>query len=408
MLHRLLLLITPALLVLAPASPAARATSHKTVTIVVEAPFHAWLPDTASFLTAARMAIADRVARSGPVCGDWTVKVEPRDHGSPVHFVNWSRLGGNARSDVADPKIGAVLGPYTSGAAMTMLPILSGGRLLTVSPSNTSPCLTLASCQPEWLYAGPRNYARLAAHDAVQGRQQAHFAADIVAAHADEDAQDGRPRAYAVHLDDAYGDILTGAFQDEAAAAGVTIVGSESYGYDEMSFAGIAANVVASGANVVVHAGFGEAIDLTRALRLGGYHGPILTADAAFGDWLLAELEDHAGALYVTSPGMLPEADPVTESWAGRYLEFSGQEVAFYTAEAYLATELILDGFEGACRAGATPLDRDAVRAAALAPGSHTSGLSDFTIDARGDLVGGPINLFHADGGSFLYHSTRR
>jgi branched-chain amino acid transport system substrate-binding protein len=341
------------------------------------------------------MAIVDR---GGHVCGDWAVDLQEHDTGKMWLRGAWLRQEANARRDVADPSIGAILGTYTSGMAAALLPIVNEAGLLVVSPSNTMSCLTVASagCDPSWFYpTGVRNYARVIAHDVVQGKAQGRLAAAL-----------GARTAHVIAIDDTYGITLAEASAAEADQHGIA-TGTTLYSWPPDLSALDAA--LAAAPDVIVIAGFDEAIDGTLALRFFGFAGDIIIGDGALG----AHYAGAVGAdarVYGTIAGSAPaQLGPEAVSWAAEFTARYGVEPNHYTPYAYAAATHILDAMDTACAEhGAAPTDRDAVRDAGLASGPRHSILGDYEIDANGDITNAPVTVYNLATGAFLYHDTIR
>jgi branched-chain amino acid transport system substrate-binding protein len=112
---------------------------------------------------------------------------------------------GIAHTLAADERVAAVVGPFHSGSAVALLPVLNRARLAAVSPSNTYAPLTIPAPgfgpdEPDRLYpTGRRTYARLIAHDLVQGAALATLARELGLASVAV-LHDGEPYGMAVAL----------------------------------------------------------------------------------------------------------------------------------------------------------------------------------------------------------------
>jgi ABC-type branched-subunit amino acid transport system substrate-binding protein len=372
------------------AAPGFARAQPGSVTIAVEAPFFHGIPDVANFGNAALMAIDDR---GGRVCGDWNVAIERFDTGHPRSFVSLERAMATAHRAVAQMDVGALLGTFTSSAATVLLPIVNPSRLLVVSASNTSSCLTVSSpdCDAgQWYPSGVRNYARTTSHDLVQGARQADWVADLIG---------GAGRVVLSYRDDTYGATLASSFL-ASASAGLEIV-AQPYDVEHPVNAVldvVLPGILAAQPDLVVQLGFDETVPLIHGLRTQGFAGAIMIADGAFGPGIIEELGDLAEGVYATLPGIAPGSyDETAAEWAVRFTAQFGPPTG-YTAEAYMAATLILDAFEDACAGGRVPTDRDAVRAAGLSTSrTHASPFGDFRIDANGDVIGGPVGGFRVE-----------
>ena len=382
------------------------------VTIAVEVPVFEWFPETSLYVPAAELALHER---GGQVCGGWSVKIELHDHGSEESFIDPIKLRQNAHANVSDKSVGAVLGPWAWQSAFVVVPIANRAGLLVVSPSNTPECLTSPApdCFDDLYPTGNRNYARTVAHDGVVGTRQADFAGSILGKE--------RTAIYVYRLDDdgrEYGGPAVRAFAARAPTAGVRLVEAIPYQDhrppNDPKFPEKVTRILAANPALVVFAGMDEGFDFIRELRGRGYTGKLLVGEGLFAEaWrLFDELGPAAEGMYATVPGHVPESydrpRPAVD-FADAFTAWAGQPPGDHTAEAYLAAHLILDSFDAACAAGHLPTDRDAVTAAALAPRIRTSKyFGDYSLDSRGDPISGPIALFRAIRGTFVYQTSLR
>jgi branched-chain amino acid transport system substrate-binding protein len=144
------------------AAPAgATDSSERVVTIGVIAPIDAGLT---SFGQGIRDSVQLAVlqANAARAIPGWTIKVRALDDSSdPAKGVR------AAKKLAADPTVVAVVGPYNSGVAEKILPVLAAKGIALVSPSNTLTSLTLGAdpAKPQRPYA---NYFRLVGPDSLQ------------------------------------------------------------------------------------------------------------------------------------------------------------------------------------------------------------------------------------------------
>jgi branched-chain amino acid transport system substrate-binding protein len=145
----------------AGALPAGGAASAPTVTIGVIAPVDGGLT---SFGQGIRNSVqlAVKQANASKLIKGWTIKVRVLDDSSDP-----DKGAAAAAKLAADPNVVAVVGPYNSGVAQRVLPVLVKKGIALVSPSNTLTSLTLGAdpAQPTRSYP---NYFRLVGPDSVQ------------------------------------------------------------------------------------------------------------------------------------------------------------------------------------------------------------------------------------------------
>lgn len=208
----------------------------------------------------------------------------------------------NARRHAADGKIVAVIGPYNSGCAAIMIPVLNETGLLILSPGNTYPCLTerVAVCEPgepaKYYPYGTRNYARTVASDDTQATALLMRA-----------ASSGHRRVFVLHDRELYGLQVAAAARRAAPSVGVRVSGYEGWSRATSSYGPLMERVRRSGANALLIGGVasnGGARLLREKLRVLGPNArfPVFASDG----FVLASLFDEAGATAIE--GMIGSA----------------------------------------------------------------------------------------------------
>ena len=246
--------------------------------------------------------------QAGYKAGNYTVELKTYDNSTAAKGA-WddAQCAKNAQDHVANPREVAVMGPYNSGCAKIILPVLNqapDGPMLLVSNANTNPGLTQTwdPGEPEKFYpTGIRNYARVIAHDVFQGTADAQFI-----------FQDQKKSKCAV-LDDAqtYGQGVAKAFADEFVKQGGQVVLTESWDAKQTSYNALFEKVKAAGADCVF---FGGIYD---------NNGGALMKDA------VAVLGDNATFTKMAPDGFsgypdlqgMPEAEGLWMSFAGKSLD---------------------------------------------------------------------------------------
>ncbi|MFI5046834.1 MAG: branched-chain amino acid ABC transporter substrate-binding protein, partial [Acidimicrobiia bacterium] len=162
LLATLTVLAAAALTSVSTAPPAAAADSPaRVVTIGVVAPLDAGLTSFGRGIRNSVQLAVDQ-ANTANLLPGWTIKVRALDDSSDP------KLGVRAAKKlVADKTVVAVVGPYNSGVAEAMLPVLAASDLALVSPSNTLTSLTLGS-DPAAAHRPYDTYFRMVGPDALQ------------------------------------------------------------------------------------------------------------------------------------------------------------------------------------------------------------------------------------------------
>ena len=117
--------------------------------------------------------------QAGGKAGDYTVEIKEYDNSTAAKG-SWddAACAKNALDHVANNDEVAVMGPYNSGCAKIMIPVLNQAGMLMVSNANTYAGLTVEwdKGEPGLYYpSGARTYARVIAHDGFQGTAAAQF-----------------------------------------------------------------------------------------------------------------------------------------------------------------------------------------------------------------------------------------
>ncbi len=140
---------------------AAAAKKARVVTIGVIAPLDAGLTSFGQGIRDS-VELAVKQANEENAIPGWTIKVRALDDSSDP-----AKGARAAKKLAADPTVVAVVGPYNSGVAEKVVPVLAAKDIALVSPSNTLTSLTLGEDpdEPERPYD---NYFRLVGPDSLQ------------------------------------------------------------------------------------------------------------------------------------------------------------------------------------------------------------------------------------------------
>ena len=299
----------------------------------------------------------------------------------------------NAHAYVETPSVLGVIGPWNSGCAYEQLPIVSrldAGPLAMISPSNTNVELTRDEA---FSRDGVRSYARVVAHDAVQGAAAAHLARRL-----------GARRAVVLRAtsDRDYVDTLVAPF--EAAARELRLETRRIRWPFQKSYDDLAASVAAARPDVVYLAGLSQnnGKKLVEDLRAVVPRDVRLIAPDAFAHSAVARGLGPAGeGMLVTSAGLPPELLPPAGKRFVRDFGGSITDPAFLGApEAAQATELLLDAI---ARSDGT---RTSVVEELFASKVEDGILGSFAFDRYGDIDPAPIGVYRFEGGRIVGHGV--
>ncbi|WP_375423093.1 branched-chain amino acid ABC transporter substrate-binding protein [uncultured Friedmanniella sp.] len=184
----------------------------------------------------------------GGKAGDYNITLKPYDDSTAAKGA-WddAACAKNAVDHVANTAEVAVMGTFNSGCAKIEVPTLnndSTGPMLMVSHANTNVGLTKKwdTGEPDKYYpTGTRNYARVVTTDDYQGQAAATFAADDLKV----------KKAFVLNDNQTYGLGVAKSFATSAKAAGIEVVGEQSWDAKQPNYTALFQAVKASGADLV-------------------------------------------------------------------------------------------------------------------------------------------------------------
>ncbi len=288
-----------------------------------------------------------------------------------------SAEGGAAAADAigADPTVSAVVGTTCSGAALAAAPIISDAGLSMVSPSNTSPILT----EPDTHAAG---YLRVSWNDRDQAVAMAGFVTG-----------EGAMTSAVVVDGDPYSVALGEAFVESFEGSGGTILAFEVAEPDGSDVAAVVAAVVGAGIPDVLYFPvfdpLGSAL-VAEARAMPALDGTQLAAsDGLASQGFVDGLGADAEGMLFTVPDLSFTGSPEYADFAAAYFdEFDENPLTVFSAFAFDATNVILDGIEGVGivdGAGTLHIGRQALRDALFATAGFAGLTGTITCDLLGD-----------------------
>ncbi len=298
----------------------------------------------------------------------------------------------NAKGYAADDKVLAVVGTYNSGCAAIEIPILGEAGVAMVSPGNTAVCLTEPSSncedgQPDSLYPGTRNYARVIPNDAFQGAGLATYVQDL-----------GSVRPFVAYAaDDPTSTGQAENFRGAAGELGLKLAGFETWDPEAKSYEDLFAQAEKAGSDAVVLAGLTEqngAQVIADKVKYAGDNSqvPLLAFDGFAQQSTIDEAGADADGMYASIPGLAPGELPPAGADLVSALEeeLDGAPVEQFAPYAGEAATVVLDAI---ATAGA---DREAIIAAVFETSVTDSIVGSFDIEPSGDPSVGPITVLQA------------
>jgi branched-chain amino acid transport system substrate-binding protein len=205
-----------------------------------------------------------------------------------------------------------IIGAAASGVSLSIVDKVQGSEVAMCSGSNTAAALSSSDYDPY--------YSRTAPSDNLQGPALAGVIID-----------DGWADVAVVWRSDDYGEGFGTLLADELEAAGATVVLRAAYDFAQTSFADVAAEVAASGAEALAMITFDEGGQLLLDLEGSGYAGAIYVADG-FKDTVGSDQLGGRVELLEGIKGTAPSASPANgEATFGDRLEaaFPGTATIF-------------------------------------------------------------------------------
>ena len=289
----------------------------------------------------------------------------------------------NARKMIADGVVAAV-GPMMSGAGKAMAPILSEGDLATITPSSTNPDITNPKFASEYMPSGKAIYFRTVTTDAFQGPELANFFAEKL----------GVKTVYILDDSGAYGVGLADAFQKEAEAKGIKVLGRDRLDPKASDYSAVLTKIKALHPDALYYGGVGQA-----GVKLAKQAYDIIpNVIKGAGDGMYSvEMLNGVGypanqGWYATiaSPHTTEDADAA--AWVKAYNDKWHTQPDDYAITAYDAGLVIVDAIKRVVAAG-KPVNKDTVRDAIQTSKVKTL-QGTISFDKVGDLTDRTISIF--------------
>ncbi|MBB2902905.1 branched-chain amino acid transport system substrate-binding protein [Kineococcus radiotolerans] len=232
---------------------------------------------------------------------------------------------GLAQQVVGDENVLGIVGPAFSGESKVADPIFDEAGIVGISPSATNPALA----ENGW-----KTFFRVLGNDASQGPAAAAYISDTL----------GKQKVYVIDDATEYGKGLADIVRE---SLGAKAVKNNTIQTGQTDFSAVVADVQASGADAVFFGGYyPEGGLLLKQLRESGLSADKLafvTDDGAKDEGLITAAGAAAaeGAL-MTCPCLPP--DKAGGTFVADYTEAYGTAPATYSAEAFDAANILLDG----------------------------------------------------------------
>ncbi len=215
-----------------------------------------------------------------------------------------------------------IVGPAFSGESAAAGPIFAEAGVPTITPSATNP--TLAD-------NGWDTFHRALGNDATQGPAAATYIQDTI----------GAQKVFVIDDASEYGAGLAGIVKENL---GDTVVGEDTIQAGDTDFSATVTAVTSSKADTVFFGGYyAEAALIVSQLRDRGSDGTFVVADGVKDPGFIEAAGDAAEGTIITCPCLPPEE---SQEFFDAFEEAFGSAPATYSAEAYDAANVFLDGFQ--------------------------------------------------------------
>jgi branched-chain amino acid transport system substrate-binding protein len=290
----------------------------------------------------------------------------------------------NARRMVGDRAMMAAIGPQMSGAAKAMVPVLAEGELAIITPAATSPDLTDPRFATQYRPDGKPVFFRTVTTDQYQGPGLANYFAETLGVRA----------IYVLDDSGAFGVGLADAFQKQAAAKGIKVLGRDRLDPKAADYSAVLTKIRALAPDSLYYGGVllagvklvKQSYDILPDVKKGGGDGlvgPEMLTAAGF---------PAAEGWYATvaSPHLAGDtgAAEFVEKFRARY----GVVPDDYAITAYDGALVIVDALRRV-QARDGKISRAAVREA-IASASVPTLQGTVAFDANGDLKDRTVSIF--------------
>ncbi|MFM1654342.1 branched-chain amino acid ABC transporter substrate-binding protein [Brevibacillus sp. B_LB10_24] len=241
----------------------------------------------------------------------------------------------NAEMLIADPDVFAVVGHYNTGVAIPSSAKYEAGQVTMVSPANTGVELTENH---------RKSVNRLVARNDQIAPAAAKYAKD----------QLGAKNVFLVHDKTAYGQGLVDEVRKAFRDLGVEELGYEGITAGEKDYSAIVNQIVAKKPDLVFYGGmYNEAGLIARSAKERGFTGKIMGGEGLESNDMYKIAGDAAeGIIYATVVGDVRATDEGRQ-WVEKYKTTFGKEPGAFSAFAYDAALVILNGLEAAIKENA-------------------------------------------------------
>ena len=321
-------------------------------------------------LNAARIVV-DEYNANGGILGKQIEIIAQDDQCKP-------ELGTNAATKVLSEGAVVVMGSICSGATKAALPIYNDAKIVSISPSATTPELTQSGEYPYFF--------RTVASDDMSGHLAATFAKDKL----------GLKKIALLHDKGDYGRGFVTYAREVLEKGGVEIVLEEGITPGAVDYGAVIQKVRRSGADGIIFGGYHpEASKLVQQLAKKRVKIPFIGPDGVKDEQFIKVAGKNAEGVYATGPTDVSKLPMNITAHENHKKRFGTEPGAFYD-NAYSATIALLEAIKAA---GST--DSDKIMEA-LRTNYVETPLGKIKFDAKGDAEGAGFSIYQVQNGTFV------
>jgi branched-chain amino acid transport system substrate-binding protein len=364
-----------------------------TVGIGINLPFTgADAADAANIRDGALMAIDEINARGG-IAGQIMIQPLLKDDGTvAAGQYDPAQAATNTKQFVSDPSVVAVVGPQMSGSGKAMAPIASDANLMLITPSSTNPDITDPNFASQYRPNGKAIYFRTVTTDAFQGPYMANYAAETL----------GIKSVYILDDTGAYGEGIANAFEGQARAKGINVLGHDKLNPKESDYTTVLTKIKAMNPDAMYYGGVQQAaVKLAKQANDVMPQLPKLGGDGVYSVSFPQDAGRAAENWYATIAAPDTIDEPQAQDWVARYQSKYGASPQDYALTAYDAV-LVLDDTISRLLNDGMPITRENVRDYAQLTNLPTL-QGTISFDDNGDLREKIISVFQVKDGRYQY-----
>jgi branched-chain amino acid transport system substrate-binding protein len=348
--------------------------------------------DAANIRDGALMAI-EEINQRGGIAGKIMIEPLLKDDGTvAAGQYDPAQAATNTKQFVADPNVVAVVGPQMSGSGKAMAPIASDAGLMLITPSSTNPDITDPNFASQYRPNGKAIYFRTVTTDAFQGPYMANYAAESL----------GIRSIYILDDTGAYGEGIANAFEGQAKAKGINVLGHDKLNPKESDYTTVLTKIKALNPDALYYGGVQQAaVKLAKQANDVMPNMPKMGGDGVYSVSFPQDAGRAAENWYATIAAPDTIDEPQAQDWVAKYQSRYGASPQDYALTAYDAV-LVLDDTISRLLTDGMPITRENVRDYAQTTNLPTL-QGTISFDANGDLQEKIISVFQVKDGQYKY-----